>query len=188
MWKNSSVSLKYKTLVVSWWGTFQGTGSGLIYLSLKTQRWNSSIKGETEVKSSVRYGWGTQRPSELTQLCWVHERVWQQLSPSLLPHFTPSPPSLPRSLFTSTSAVPLFLIPPCAGWGDTRFLLLPPGCWLRSSIALCLSCDLLPPSAYVSPRGVCWPARFPGCCCGCRSSGAVWHYAAALLPLCCRSA
>lgn len=68
------------------------------------------------------------------------------------PHFTLSPPSFSQSLFTSTSAVRLLLISPCAGWRDTRFLLF---CLAAGSApaSLCasLACSIHTPSSLCLP-------------------------------------
>lgn len=72
-------------------------------------------------------------------------------SPSLFQSIPSFP--LPHSHFASTSAVPLLLIPPCAGCGDTRFLLfrLAAG---SAPASLCASRVLSSPSSLCLPLWV----------------------------------
>lgn len=114
-------------------------------------KWCSEVCGMGETPTP----WLTRRPSwakaDSAVLCWSHVCVcasmWQQTSPSTPHPHSLSPPSLARSLFTSTSAVPHFSL--CRHGKHAYFLLF---CLLallqHPSVPLVCS---PPPPAYVSP-------------------------------------
>lgn len=120
---------------------------------MKVETWaNDVVKYVVWVKHPPRDWLGDLLEQRLTQpfcagrMC-VRASMWQQTSPSTPHPHSLSPPSLARSLFTSTSAVPHFSL--CRHGKHAYFLLF---CLLallqHPSVPLVCS---PPPPAYVSP-------------------------------------